>query len=96
MLESYIQALMGQELEVGGQINLAVEYYCRFILELSLLNFRLQRFRPSILALSAMLVCHDKMNRYEPYREMKWGPRFEMLQGLVVQENQSIQEVSQC
>lgn len=90
MLESYIQALIGHELEVGGNINIAVEHYCKFILEYSLLNFRLQRFRPSTLALAALLVCRNQMNKYEPYCEMKWGPRFETLRVLVEQENQSI------
>lgn len=90
MLESYIQALIGYELEVGGKISIAVEHYCKFILEYSLLNFRLQRFRPSTLALAALLVCHNQMSRYEPYCEMKWGPRIETLSELVRQENQSI------
>jgi len=42
------------------------------------------------------MLCFNQMNRFQPYKELGWGPRFPVLQDLMLQENHDIRLVSLC
>lgn len=58
-LETYMTAL--------GATDLPTELYTRYLLELSLTQLAIQRYKPSNLALASLLVAWKKLRQTEPY-----------------------------
>ena len=56
-LELYIQ-----ELDRVQQVDLPTEFYTKFILESSLRSLQIQRFKPSVLALSSLILAWRRMD----------------------------------
>lgn len=67
--------------------DLPTELFTKFLLEMSLLDFRMLRFPPSTQALAALVVTVQAFQTFGSLYQMELGPKADRLQILIAVES---------
>lgn len=92
-LEAYLQKYSGV---ANLQYDLLVKLYARYLLENSLGNLEIQRFKPSTLAMASLYMCHYMMNMTQPYSQMNISPRLDVLKNIGNVNSADEDEIYRC